>query len=96
MVGVRSGGQLRRFFRRLAAARGGKRQKRRSGKGYVSVELPEGLDWEVWRILSSDRFTVSKRELEEEWTLTEWLDAHLTLDLLEDLEAKRYKQDGKQ
>lgn len=44
----------------------------------------------MWRIASSPRFGASLSELETQWTLLDFLDAHQTLDLMEELEAKRY------
>lgn len=46
----------------------------------MSVPLPVGLDWELWRLLTDHRVHASKREIEEEWTLDDVLDAHAALD----------------
>lgn len=47
------------------------------------------MNWELWRIVSSDHFTVSLVEIQTKWSLDDLLDAHITLDLLEDAEQKR-------
>ena len=38
--------------------------------------------------MTSSRFSVGLREVEEEWTLDDLLDAHDVLDALEDAEAQ--------
>ncbi len=46
----------------------------------MSVPLPVDIDWELWRLLTDPRVHASKREIEEEWTLDDVLDAHAVLD----------------
>lgn len=46
----------------------------------MTLDVPGGVDWWAHRILSSERYTVSLRELLEDWTLADVLDAHLVLD----------------
>lgn len=51
--------------------------------------MPEGVDWEIFRILTSQRFSVtSPSQILNEWTLEELVDAHLVLDMFEELEAR--------
>jgi len=43
----------------------------------------------VWRILSSERFTVSSvSEIMNTWTMEDVVDAHLVLDMFQELERK--------
>lgn len=42
----------------------------------------------VWRVLTSQRLHVGLRELEKHWSVDDLLDAHVALDLWEDLEEK--------
>lgn len=49
-------------------------------------------------MVSSDHFTVGLREVQEDWSMVDLLDAHTTLDLLDEAQAKaeaeaRAKQD---
>lgn len=44
------------------------------------------MDWEVWRVVSSPRFTVSLREIEQEWSLEDLWDANRVLDAFEKAE----------
>ena len=43
-------------------------------------------DWEVWRIVASERFSVGLVELERDWTLHDLCRASLALDIIEDAE----------
>jgi hypothetical protein len=57
---------------------------------------PEPYDWYIWRIITSDKMTVSLTELKTTWSLEDLADAHDSLDLLETLDAKakaKAKQD---
>ena len=54
--------------------------------------MPEGLDWEIWRIISSPRFSVpSPATILTEWSMEDLVDAHLVLDLFDLLEEKAAK-----
>lgn len=46
------------------------------------------MQWEIWRIVSSRHFNASLEEVENRWSVTDLLDAHVTLDLLEEMEVK--------
>lgn len=51
------------------------------------------MDWEVWRIVSSERFSVSNpNEILTQWSMEDLLDAHLVLGLYEELERKAHQQ----
>jgi len=55
--------------------------------------VPEGVDWEIWRIVSSPRYTgISPHEIRENWSLEDLLDAHLVEDMWVELERKAAKQ----
>ena len=44
------------------------------------------MDWALWRLLLSDRLSVSKEEIEERWTMADVWDAHFALDAVDDVE----------
>jgi len=46
----------------------------------------------TWRILTSERFTVSLYELENGWTLDQVLDAHDVLDVFHDHDVLQANQ----
>lgn len=86
MVARRIRGELRGFFSKAARRRDEDRKRKRPGKS-VSVAIPDGLDWEVWRLLTDPRIKATKREIEEDWTLEDLLDAHTALDIRDQVEA---------
>jgi hypothetical protein len=46
-----------------------------------------GVDWELWRVLSSPRFSVSSPgEILYGWSLEDLHDAHAVLDMYEELD----------
>lgn len=49
--------------------------------------MPDGLDWWQWRLLTSNRLSVTMTELAEVYSLPDAEQAHLALDLLDDLET---------
>lgn len=49
----------------------------------MSVKLPAYVDWEVWRVVTSDRIQVGLNELLERWSLEDVWDAHAVLDAVE-------------
>lgn len=55
-----------------------------SDAGGVSLDVPEVLDWYVWRIVRA-RWG-SPHEIEHQWSLVQLESAHMTLDIHEDLE----------
>lgn len=48
------------------------------------LDVPEGYDWKIWRLICSDTISVGLKELENEWTLADVENAHLALDIIED------------
>lgn len=47
----------------------------------------------MWRIVSSERFSVSNpNEILTQWSMEDLLDAHLVLGLYEELERKAHQQ----
>jgi hypothetical protein len=79
-------GELRRFFR--TTAEGARRHA--LDEQTVSVDVPAGLDWEVWRVVSSPRFAVpSPDTILREWSLPQLRDAHRVLDMYDELERLR-------
>ena len=85
MAAVRVRGAVRGFFQRLRERP--KRVAYGPSKG-TSLDIPAGLDWEVWRIVASPRMGATLKEIREDWSLLDLLDAHITLDLLDDAEAR--------
>lgn len=41
----------------------------------------------MWRLLTDPRIKATKREIEEDWTLEDLLDAHTALDIRDQVEA---------
>ena len=81
-------GELPKFFRRLD-----KSKKRGFGGGTpadskVKVRIPDGVEWEIWRIVSSGRIHVSLIEIQTQWSIEDVWQAHQVLDLHEELEYK--------
>lgn len=58
----------------------------------MSVAVPEGVDWEIERVLTSGKYPDSRREIVEEWSYEHLVDAHLVLDMYEELEQKAAKK----
>ena len=52
----------------------------------MTVKIPPGLDWEVWRVVSSPRINASLVEVETLWSYDDLLAAHDALDLWEEME----------
>jgi len=61
----------------------------------VTVPIPVGLDWEIWRLLTDPRIHASKREIETDWTLDDVLDAHEALDVRDEAERRANAQPTK-
>ncbi|MCB0912465.1 MAG: hypothetical protein KDB60_12695 [Propionibacteriaceae bacterium] len=49
--------------------------------------MPEGLEWDVWRVVTSERINVDLVTLQTQWTMLDVLNANVALDVHEDLEA---------
>lgn len=55
----------------------------------MTVKLPAGVDWYIWRIRTSARLGhPSFREMDEDWTVSDLLDAHELLDAFEEAESR--------
>lgn len=52
------------------------------------LDVPAILDdsWDMWRVLASERYNVTKIEIEQHWTMADVEHANLVLDVLEDAE----------
>jgi hypothetical protein len=61
---------------------------RKKGTEVVTAEVPEQLDWYIWRVLTSEHLTVTLTELKTTWSLLDLADAHDALDTLEALDVK--------
>lgn len=48
---------------------------------------PPDFDAEVWRLCLSPRLSVSLYEIESKWTLADFVQAHIALDVAEDMET---------
>lgn len=53
------------------------------------LDVPAILNdsWDMWRVLSSERYNVTLAELEQHWTMADVEHANLVLDVLEDAET---------
>lgn len=49
------------------------------------MPVPEGLDWYIWRVLTSDKLHVTLTELKTSWSLLDLAEAHDALDVLDSL-----------
>lgn len=45
------------------------------------IVVPGRIEWEVWRIVASNRMSVSLFEIETQWTILDLAIAHDVLDL---------------
>lgn len=57
----------------------------------TDIPLPDWLDWDMWKVLSSDKFNVTLKEMEEYWSIDDLQKALLTLHTFEELEYRRNK-----
>lgn len=79
--------ELRGFFTKI--------QRRRRVAGNhddVSVPVPDGLNWFVWRVLTHERSNATLQEIEEHWSLGDLVDANLALDVHDDLQRLIYER----
>lgn len=60
----------------------------------MSVSVPESLDWYVWRVARSPLCS-GLREIEEHWSLDDLVDAHMALDVEDELEAEAARKAAK-
>jgi hypothetical protein len=74
--------QVQQFFSQFGRAR-----KRRARGNSVSVDIPDELDWYVWRPIVHERRITTLRELEQHHSLEDLRQMHLALDVVDDLEA---------
>lgn len=55
--------------------------------------MPEGIDYDVWRIVSSERYSVPSPDfVMKRWTLEDVVDAHAMLNLYDRLDARAAKK----
>ncbi len=92
MAGVHARGELLLFFRR-----DGERKRRPvvHSKGSVSIDVPEHLDWGLWKILGCARLSVTLVEVEGLWSMDDYLDALDAMDVWDALDAKASKEPAK-
>jgi hypothetical protein len=64
-----------------------------SKKDIITSDVPEGLDWALWRVLSSTRMSVTLQEVRTHWTGADLYDALTTIEIFEQLERKA-REDG--
>jgi len=50
--------------------------------------LPASVDYDIWRVLFSRRFTVTLREIEEHWSFSDLVNAHRMIDAYEKAESE--------
>jgi hypothetical protein len=51
------------------------------------LQVPADFDWYLWRLVLSPKIGASLHEIENDWTIDRMAEAHLALDLAEDLET---------
>ena len=57
-------------------------------QAFALLDLPSAdFDAEVWRLCLSPRLSVSLYEIESKWTLADFVQAHIALDVAEDMET---------
>ncbi len=88
MVGVRLEGELLGFFRRAGGDGGLTPTAESSSEDGDGIPIPEYIDWNIHRIASSQRYSSSLIEIENEWTIDEVWDANEVLDILKLAEEK--------
>lgn len=54
----------------------------------MTVEIPGGLNWFIWRIATHERNRATPHEIETQWTGSQLVDAHLALNVHDDLQRK--------
>lgn len=51
----------------------------------AEANVPDDFDWYLWRLCLSDRIRDDRATIERDWTMGDVLEAHLALDVAEDL-----------
>lgn len=87
MARVRSRGKLCEFFRRIEQQRDAAARPTES-VDQVSVSIPAGIDWDIHRIASSERYSDSYVTICHEWSLDDLYEAHTVLDMYDELAKK--------
>ena len=59
--------------------------------GYEQIKIPESLDWMVWRIVTSERFSSQPDEVRS-WYWEDVFSAHMVLDMYETAEIRALKR----
>lgn len=54
----------------------------------MTVKIPEGIDWAIWRVATHERNRASLAEIQELWSLEDLIEAHLALDVHDELARK--------
>jgi hypothetical protein len=75
--------ELSRFFTKLQRLRHGE-----PDGDDVSVPIPDGLNWFVWRVATHERSRASLIEIQTEWSLADLVDAHMALDVHDELQRR--------
>ncbi len=70
----------------------GQLRKARSGPDSVTVDIPSGLDWFVWRVLTHERNRATLAEVESAWSIDDLLTAHLAFDVHDELQFQINKK----
>lgn len=53
----------------------------------AELDLRPDFDWLLMRLVTSEKITDSRLEIESEWTMLDVLEAHEALDVIEDLQV---------
>jgi len=47
------------------------------------------MDWDIWRVLSSPKYSVTLKEMEEHWSILDLQQANMVLNIQEELEYRQ-------
>jgi len=60
-------------------------------KTSADAQVPDLIDWGIWRLLTHPSMRVTMTELQSSWTLADYMGAHVALDTIDlrDFRASR-------
>ena len=93
MAYLDASGELSKFFRRVGNPQ--KRGFRTRVPNSIQIDIPDGIDWEIWRIVASDKIQVSLIEIQTQWSVDDMWQAHEVLDMYQELEARAHKEEAR-
>lgn len=57
-----------------------------------NIKIPEGVEWDVWRLVFAPQLKSSLHEIETLWSYEDYVDAHILLDIFEEAQNKANKK----